>query len=140
MTRILWVFAILAVSVWTLFAWGLYGLINFFGDTAARNADVVVSNPTGVEWLSWGLSAMRNVGLAAVIFVWGLVSVVILGVPALLSLALGTLGRGRLTEQGPVSWPSQAQWSSSEPRPGYRDVTPEKSSSSNDDNRLIERR
>ncbi|MDF2811402.1 MAG: hypothetical protein K0S56_2433 [Microvirga sp.] len=126
MTRVLWVFAFLAVSVWTLLAWGVYGLINFFGDTAARNADVVTNHPESVEWLSWGLSALRNVGLAAVVFVWGVVSFVILAVPTLLSIALGTLGRGRKTAQGPMAWPPQALWPSDEPRPGYRDVTPEK--------------
>ena len=55
---------------------------------------MVTSHPAIVEWLSWGVSALRNVGLAAVLLVWGLVSVVILAVPRLLSLALGTLGRG----------------------------------------------
>jgi hypothetical protein len=140
MTRILWAFALLAVSVWTLFAWGIYGLVNFFGDTAARNASAVTSYPAGVEWLSWGLSALRNVGLAAVVLVWGVVSVIILAVPTLLSIALGTLGRGRTMARGPAMWPPQTRWPSDEPRPGFRDVTPDKGAQDDEEIRLIERR
>ena len=94
MTRILWIFALMAVAVWTLFAWGVYGLISFFGDTAARNADVVTSHPDQCRVDLMGRSALRNVGLAAVVLVWGVVSAVILAVPTVLSLALGR-GRGR---------------------------------------------
>jgi hypothetical protein len=139
MTRILWVFALLAVAVWTLFAWGVYGLINFFGDTAARNADAVTNHPAGVEWLAWVASALRNVGLAAVVLVWLVVSAVIVAVPTLLSVALRTLGRGRRGAPGPMAWPPQTRWPSDQPRPGYRDVTPEKAAPG-EDVRLIERR
>jgi hypothetical protein len=137
MTRVLWIFALMAASVWTLLAWGVYGLINFFGDAAARNAGVVTSHPTSVEWISWGFHALRNAGLAAVVLVWGLVSVVILAVPTLLSIALG---RGRKMTRGPMAWPPQGAWRSDEPRPGYRDVTPEKAAQREEDIRLIERR
>ena len=140
MTRVLWFFALTVVGLWTLLAWGVYGLIGFFGDTAARNADVVTSHPAIVEWLSWGVSALRNVGLAAVLLVWGVVSAAILAVPTLLSLALGALGRGGRIIREPMAWPPQPAWPSDEPRPGYRDVTPHKPASDDDDIRLIERR
>lgn len=136
MTRILWIFALMAVAVWTLFAWGVYGLISFFGDTAARNADVVTSHPTSVEWISWGFHALRNVGLTAVVLVWGVVSAVILAVPTVLSIAVG---RGRAMTRGARPWPPQGGWPD-QPRPGYRDVTPEKEAQPDTDVRLIERR
>ncbi|WP_210485135.1 hypothetical protein [Microvirga antarctica] len=141
MTRLIWIFASLGVAIWTLVAWGVYGLIGLFGDLLARNADVVTSHPGTVEWLSWGLSAIRNVGLAAVVFVWGLVSLLILAVPTLLSVAAGTLGRrGGPLAQGPMRWPPQQGWPSGEPRPGYRDVTPAKPESMGDEIQRIERR
>jgi hypothetical protein len=144
MTRVLWVFASLGVAVWTLIAWSVYGLIGLFGDVATRNADIVTTHPETVEWLSWGLGAVRNVGLAAVVLVWGVVSLLILAVPALLSFAVG---RARRRTTGPMTWPARQQWPpqhgtsnghSHEPRPGYRDVTPAPSRES-DDIRRIER-
>jgi hypothetical protein len=139
MTRVLWIFALLAAALWTLLAWGVYGLISFFGETAARNADMVTTHPAGAEWLAWGFSALRNVGLAAVVVVWGVVSAAILAVPTLLSLALRALGSGQMVRE-PMAWPPQHSWRSDEPRPGYRDVTPDRAPSNEDDTRLIERR
>jgi hypothetical protein len=89
MRRLLWVLAWIAVAVWSLFAWGAYGLLDFFGGVAARNADVVIGHPETVEWLSWAFAVLRSLGLGAVVFVWGLVSLLILAVPAVLSLFLG---------------------------------------------------
>jgi len=31
MKRLLWILAWIAVAVWSLFAWGAYGLLDFFG-------------------------------------------------------------------------------------------------------------
>ena len=147
MTRVLWVFASLGVAVWTLIAWSVYGLVGLFGDVAARNADIVTTHPETVEWLSWGLGAVRNVGLAAVVLVWGLVSLLILAVPALLSF---TLGRARGQSRGSMTWPPRQHWPgqgsydrhSDEPRPGYRDVTPTQPTQpqNSEDVRRIERR
>jgi hypothetical protein len=89
MRRLLWVLAWVAVAVWSLFAWGAYGLLDFFGGVAARNADIVTGHPETVEWLSWALAVLRSLGLGAIVFVWGLVSLLILAVPAVLSLVLG---------------------------------------------------
>ena len=89
MKRLLWAFAWIAVALWSLFAWGAYGLLDFFGGVAARNADIVTGHPESVEWLSWALMTLRGLGLGAIVFVWGLVSLLILAVPAVLSLFLG---------------------------------------------------
>jgi len=87
--RLLWILAWFAVALWSLFAWGAYGLLDFFGGVAARNADIVTGHPEMVEWLSWALMALRSLGLGAIVFVWGLVSLLILAVPAVLGLLLG---------------------------------------------------
>jgi fatty acid desaturase len=89
MKRLLWGLAWIAVLVWSLFAWGAYGLLDFFGGVAARNADIVTGHPETVEWLSWALTALRGLGLGAIVVVWGLVSLLILAVPAVLGLFLG---------------------------------------------------
>jgi hypothetical protein len=100
MKRLLWILAWTAVAIWSLFAWGAYGLLDFFGGVAARNADIVTGHPETVEWLSWALMTLRSLGLGAIAIVWGLVSLLILAVPALLSLLLGDSRR----EQRDYEW------------------------------------
>jgi hypothetical protein len=89
MKRLLWILAWIAVALWSLFAWGAYGLLDFFGGLAARNADIVTGQPEAVEWLSWALMTLRGLGLGAIVVVWGLVSLLILAVPAVVGLFLG---------------------------------------------------
>jgi hypothetical protein len=114
MKRLLWGLAWIAVLVWSLFAWGAYGLLDFFGGVAARNADIVTGHPETVEWLSWALTALRGLGLGAIVVVWGLVSLLILAVPAVLGLFLGRSRREeradnwrgpRIDQQGPGPFP-----------------------------------
>lgn len=95
MKRLLWILAWMAVAIWSLFAWGAYGLLDFFGGVAARNADFVTAHPETVEWLSWALNTLRSLGLGAIVVVWGLVSLLILAVPAVLGLFLGGPRRDR---------------------------------------------
>jgi hypothetical protein len=89
MRRALWVLAWIGVAIWSLFAWGAYGLLDLFGGVAVRNADMVTDHPETVEWLSWALATLRSLGLGAIVVVWGLVSLLILAVPAVLGLVLG---------------------------------------------------
>jgi hypothetical protein len=107
MRRLLWVFAWIAVALWSLFAWGAYGLLDFFGGVAARNADVVTGHPESVEWLSWALMTLRGLGLGAIVFVWGLVSLLILAVPAVLGLFFGGSRREQYSDEwrGPQGSP-----------------------------------
>jgi hypothetical protein len=95
MKRLLWVLAWIAVAAWSLFAWGAYGLLDFFGGIAARNADIVTGHPETVEWLSWALTVLRSLGLGAIVILWGFVSLLILAVPAVLGLLLGGSNRDR---------------------------------------------
>ena len=110
MKRLLWILAWIAVAIWSLFAWGAYGLLDLFGGVAARNADIVTGHPETVEWLSWGLTTLRGLGLAAIVVVWGVVSLLILAVPAVLGLFLGGPTRGQsaygLHGSGPLPHPS----------------------------------
>ena len=53
MSRLLWVFAWIAVAVWSLFAFSAYGLVDLFGGFVARNADAFGGDPELVEWLFW---------------------------------------------------------------------------------------
>lgn len=93
MRRFLWVLAWFAIAVWSLFAWGAYGLLDFFGGIAARNADIVTGHAETVEWLSWILTTLRSLGLGTIVVVWGVVSLLILAVPAVLGLLLGNAQR-----------------------------------------------
>lgn len=88
MRRLLWVIAWIVVAIWSLVAWGTYGLFDLFGDMAVRNADMVGGDPEAVVWIAWALGALRGLGLGAIVFVWGLVSLLILAVPAVLGLLL----------------------------------------------------
>lgn len=88
MRRLLWIIAWIAVAIWSLVAWGTYGLFDLFGGMAVRNADMVGANPEAVEWIAWMLATLRGLGLGAIVFVWGLVSLLILAVPAVLALLM----------------------------------------------------
>jgi hypothetical protein len=114
MRRLIWLVAGAGVVLWSLLAWGVYGLIDLFGSAVVRHVEAVGSYPGAAEWLSWGLAAVRNLGLAAVVLVWGFVSLLILAVPAVLTLLLGRALRPVERADPRVGYP----------RPGYRDVTP----------------
>lgn len=103
MRRLLWILAWIGVAVWSLFAWGAYGLFDLFGDVAVRNADAVTNHPETVEWLSWALSVLRNLGLAAIVVVWAAISLMILAVPAIIGLFLGRSHH----EVRPMDWDAQ---------------------------------
>src|SRR3712207_206257 len=121
MRRLLWFVAWIAVALWSLFAWGAYGLLGFFGGVAARNADIVTGHPETVEWLSWALTTLRGLGLGAIVVVWVLVSLLILAVPAVLGLFFGSARREHYVEEwrGPQGNPrtSGSFTSSSGPPP-----------------------
>ena len=89
MRRLLWFFAWAMVAVWSLFALGAYGLVDLFGGFAARNADALTRDPETVEWLFWTLNGLKNLGLTAILIVWGFVSLSILAVPWFLDRLVG---------------------------------------------------
>ena len=89
MTRLLWAFAWIVVAIWSLVAFSAYGLLDLFGGLLARNADTVASDPSTVEWVFWLTNGLKNLGLTAILVVWGLVSLAILAVPWTLSRLAG---------------------------------------------------
>ena len=89
MTRVVWVLAWVAVAIWSLVAFSAYGLLDLLGGLLARNADTLASDPPTVEWLFWVVSGLKNLGLTALLVVWGFVSLVILAVPGGLSRLAG---------------------------------------------------
>jgi hypothetical protein len=61
-----------------LFAFNAYGLFDLFGGFITRNADALVGDPETVEWLFWFFNGLKNLGLTAILIVWGLVSLCVL--------------------------------------------------------------
>src|SRR5919107_2614898 len=100
MRRLLWVLAWISVAIWSLFAWGAYGLFDLFGGVAVRNADMVTNHPESVEWLAWALAVIRSLGLTAIVVVWAAISLMILAVPAVLGFFLGRPEPDR----SPIDW------------------------------------
>jgi hypothetical protein len=88
-TRLLWFFAWAGVAVWSLFSFSAYGLVDLLGGLIARNADALARDPGTVEWLFWFLNGLKNLGLTAILIVWGLVSLAILAVPWFFDRLLG---------------------------------------------------
>ena len=81
MSRLLWVLSWAGIAIWSLFAFAAYGLVDFLGQTAMRNADAFSTDPETVEWIfrvfSWG----RGLSVSVILIVWGTVSLAILAVP-----------------------------------------------------------
>jgi len=92
MRRLVFALAVVAAILWSLFAWGAYGVLGWAGDVAARNADWVTGNPEAVVWLSTLASWLTGLGLAGIVAVWLLGLGLIFLVPLLLRL-LGGPGR-----------------------------------------------
>jgi hypothetical protein len=88
MRKLLWVLAWTGVAIWSLFAWGAYGLLDLFGGLAVRNVDIVTDHPETVEWLSWAFATLKSLGLGAIVFVWAMVSLIILAVAAVFGRVL----------------------------------------------------
>lgn len=89
MSRLLWIFVWIAVALWSLFAFSAYGLLDLFGGLVARNADAFGGAPELVEWLFWLFNGLKNLGLTAILIVWGLVSLALLAVPWLFDRIVG---------------------------------------------------
>jgi hypothetical protein len=88
-SRLLWVSAWIGVALWSLFAFSAYGLLDLFGGLIARNADAFAGDPATVEWLFWIFNGLKNLGLTAILVVWGLVSLCFLAVPWFLDRVAG---------------------------------------------------
>lgn len=90
MLRLIWVLAWIAVAIWSLVAFAGYGLVDVLGGVLARNADAFADRPETVETLFKLLNGLKSFGLAAILVLWGAVSLAILGVPWFLGRAVST--------------------------------------------------
>jgi hypothetical protein len=120
MRRLLWVLAWISVAIWSLFAWGAYGLFDLFGGVAVRNADMVTNHPESVEWLAWALAVIRSLGLTAIVVVWAAISLMILAVPAVLGLFLGRPEPDR----SPIDWDAHRRHGAGPNGAGMRPAEP----------------
>jgi hypothetical protein len=89
MRRLFWILAWAGVALWSLVSFGAYGLLDFLGGVVARNADAFGGEPETVEWLFWFLSGLKNLGLTAIVVIWGIGSLCLLAVPWLIDRLVG---------------------------------------------------
>lgn len=74
-----WTAAIIALFVWSLLAWGGLALLKWSSDWAASNAENISQLPEVVEWVSWSFRSLGNASEIAVVIVWAIGAVLIIG-------------------------------------------------------------
>jgi hypothetical protein len=80
-----WIAAIIALVVWSLLAWGGHALLDWSSDWAAANADKISPVPEVVEWVSWSFRSLGYASEIVVVIIWGVGSILIIGVAGLVS-------------------------------------------------------
>ncbi len=98
-SRRIWIVAWALVALWTLAALAGYGVVDLLGGVAVERADVAARDPEHVAWIVWFFDLVRDLGLAAIVFAWAVVTAVILGIGAL--LAKITRDRADIRDAGP---------------------------------------
>ena len=81
MRKLLWLAAWSGVVIWSVVALAAYGLLDFFGALAMRNADLFSSDPEIVETIFRTFSFLHSASTSVALVVWGGVSLLILSVP-----------------------------------------------------------
>jgi hypothetical protein len=125
--RFVWILTWAAIAVWSLLAWGAYGLLDLVGGLAAGGAGAVALDPGVSSVVVWIVNLVKGLGLFAVLAVWGFVSVVMLAFGWVLSKALGGPGaRVDVSYYQRSVHPPQGYPPGAYPGPpgGMRDVTP----------------
>ncbi len=131
MRRLVWALAWTAVAIWSLLAWGAYGLLDLVGGLAAGGAGSIAVDPSVGAGIAWVVNAVKGLGLFAILALWGFVSVVILAFGWLMARVAGGPGRVDVSyyQVGPSVHPPQGYPPGAYPGPprGLRDVTPRSS-------------
>jgi hypothetical protein len=67
--------------LWTIIAFGIYGLVNLVGDVAIKHADLIPIPPEALALASWLLLATQKIGFGLVIGIWlvGVIAIVAAG-------------------------------------------------------------
>ena len=71
MTRLIWVLALAAVVLWSLFSWGSYALVTGGGEWLSANAGLLGLQAESQYWLQWSLRLVEQFGVALLWIVWG---------------------------------------------------------------------
>ncbi len=128
MRRLVWALAWTAVAVWSLLAWGAYGLLDLVGGLAAGGAVSIALDPGVGSVVTWTVNALKGLGLFAIVAVWGFVSLVILAFGWLMARVAGGPARLDVTYyrgDNPTYHPPQGYPPHYPPGPRpMRDVTP----------------
>lgn len=88
MSRVMWVFGWAGVGLWSLVCWAAYAAFDLLGRFLKRNADAVSSDPEIVEGVFAILNFLHGLSTSAVLFVWAVVTLLILAVPWLIDRML----------------------------------------------------
>ncbi len=89
MRRVVWILAWIGVALWSAASLGAYALVDLFGDIAYRHADVVSTDPETVVWVAWAVDLVRDLGLGALVVLWVVVALLILGVAWIITRFIG---------------------------------------------------
>jgi len=97
MRRLVWAFGWVGVAIWSLLCAFAYGLLDLVGRLFMRSADAFSSTPETVEGIWKFFSFLHSFSTGAVVFVWAVVSLMILAVPWLLDRMIGSAPPGFVT-------------------------------------------
>ncbi|MBX9740907.1 MAG: hypothetical protein K2X62_12570 [Beijerinckiaceae bacterium] len=90
MRKLIWGGTWFLLALWSLLAWASHSLVEWAGQLAARNSDMVTGHPETVEWLSWAANAAGVAGGSIVIVIWAIGCALALGLAAILSRLVGS--------------------------------------------------
>ena len=91
MRRLITILAIVALGLWSLFAWAVYGLLGYAGEFAAANAELLLIPP---EWANWGAALFSGAGGVVIWIVWFLGAALIAVLALIASRLLAPRDRG----------------------------------------------
>lgn len=96
MRRLVWAFGWVSVAIWSLLCALAYGVFDLVGRLVMRSADAFSSTPETVEGIWKVFSFLHSFSTGAVVFIWALVSLMILAVPWLFDRMVGSVPPGTM--------------------------------------------
>lgn len=101
MTRLVWAFGWVGVALWSVTCAVVYFLFDLIGRGLMRSSDSFSRTPETVEGIWKFFSFLHSFSTGAVIFVWAIVSLLILAVPWTLDRIIGRAPRGAMPTPHP---------------------------------------
>lgn len=105
MRKLIWGGTWFMLALWSLLAWASHSLVEWAGQVAARNSDMVTMHPETVEWLSWIANVAGVAGGTIVIVIWAIGCALALGLATVLSWIVGRGETNRLPTRQTFSRP-----------------------------------